>query len=151
VIFLLVQIAGCKKQMIEPMTQPGELVPPVRDTADSILSPVFPPDTIQSPVFPSDTIFENLTWIFPWYNAVEISKFTDKIPSGASFKVFIQRDHSPEWKNVPLLSDNSNPSIEYEYFVEKRPDGAGIYNFGSLYIFYYRNDVSDSPSVKIEY
>jgi hypothetical protein len=34
---------------------------------------------------------------------------------------------------------------------KKEPDRAGMYKFGSLYIFYFGLDVSDTPAVKIEY
>jgi hypothetical protein len=99
------------------------------------------------PIFPNEIIFKNLTWIFPWYNSIEVKNSNNYLPNGLSFKVFIQRDNDPEWKEVVP------GSASYDYFIEKRPDGGGIgmYNFGSLYIFYYGNDVSDTPSVKIGY
>lgn len=96
-------------------------------------------------------IYHDLQWIFPWYNAVEVEAFNILIPPGSSFKIFIQRDYDPQWKEVLPTSIVYNPDIKYEYFIETRPDGAGMYNFGSLYIFYYGGDVSDTPAVKIEY
>ena len=96
-------------------------------------------------------IYNDREWIFPWYNAIEIENFNVLIPPGSSFKIFIQRDYDPQWKEVLPTSIDYNPDIKYEYFIETRPDGAGMYNFGSLYIFYYGGDVSDTPAVKIEY
>ena len=96
-------------------------------------------------------IYHDLQWTFPWYNAVEIEGFNMLLPPGSSFKIFIQRDYDPQWKEVLPTSIDYNPDITYEYFIETRPDGAGMYNFGSLYIFYYGRDVSDTPAVKIEY
>lgn len=100
---------------------------------------------------PQEIIFTDLEWIFPWYNSIEVSSFSHMISSTASFKVFIRRNGNPEWKEVTVFDPDANATLEYEYFVETRPDGAGIYNFGSLYISYYGSDVSDTPSVKIEY
>ena len=96
-------------------------------------------------------IYNNMEWIFPWYSAIEIEAFNSLIPPGSSFKISIQRDNDPQWKEVMPISIVYIPAIEYEYFIETRPDGAGMYNFGSLYIFYYGHDVSDTPAVKIEY
>ena len=96
-------------------------------------------------------IYNNIEWIFPWYNAIEIEGFNMLLPPGSSFKIFIQRDYDPQWNEVMPVSTVYIPAIEYEYFIETRPDGAGMYNFGSLYIFYYGRDVSDTPAVKIEY
>ncbi len=97
------------------------------------------------PIFPNEIIFKDLTWIFPWYSSIEVKNFNHYLPNGLSFKVFIQRDNDPEWIEVVL------GNASYDYFIENRLDGAGMYNFGSLYIFYSGNDVSDTPSVKIGY
>lgn len=103
------------------------------------------------PASPAEVIIHDLNWIFPWYNSIEISDFSKKLPAGVSFKVYIQRGNSTDWIEVPFLVDNAGAEIKYEYFVETRPLGAGMYHYGSLYIFYYGQDVSDHPSVKIVY
>jgi hypothetical protein len=99
---------------------------------------------------PGEIIFPSRPWIFPWYSTVEVKNFLSIVVENQSFKVFIRRKNSSEWIPVPPVS-SSNTTAEYEYFVETRPDGAGIYNYGSLYIFYYGKDVSDTPDVKITY
>lgn len=95
-----------------------------------------------------EMIFKDLEWIFPWDNTIEIKDFNLLFPNSI-FKVYIQRDNNPQWEEVPFLSENT--ATKYEYFVETRPDGAGMYNYGSLYIVYYGTDTDDSPSVKIMY
>lgn len=95
-------------------------------------------------------IFQNLPWIFPWYNSLEVPLVHNYVPAGVPFVVFVQRDNDTTWIPVtPII--NYSPTSVYEYFIETRPDGAGIYNFGSLYIFYYGGDVSDTPAIKIEF
>ncbi|OSZ73569.1 hypothetical protein CAP36_16250 [Chitinophagaceae bacterium IBVUCB2] len=94
-------------------------------------------------------VFYNLTWIFPWYNAIEIPHFYSFIPTGNTpFRIYIQRDSNPGWIEVDPIAYTTT-SGPYEYFIETRPHGAGMYHYGSLYIFYYGMDVSDSPDVKI--
>ena len=93
-------------------------------------------------------IFDELTWIFPWYAAVEVQSFLTQVPAGVEKKVFIKRGFQTAWSEVPPLSSNSH-NHPYEYFLETRPDGAGMYNYGSLYIFYYGSNTSDKPSIKV--
>lgn len=93
-------------------------------------------------------IFENRTWIFPWYNAIEIPNFFGIMPNATPFRVFIKRDAAPVWVEVDAISNNWSGS-PYEYFIETRPNGGGMYTLGSLYIFSYGADVSDTPAVKI--
>ncbi len=96
-----------------------------------------------------EVILDNLVWIFPWYNAVEIKNVHNYITAGSPFRIFINRDNSPGWIEVNLITDVASTN-SYEYFIETRwPDGAGMYSYGSLYIFYYGTDVSDTPKVKI--
>ncbi|MDI5948818.1 PKD domain-containing protein [Flavobacterium yafengii] len=97
---------------------------------------------------PKEIIFKDIEWIFPWYSAIEIKDFNLLMPQGI-FKVYIQRDNNLQWEEVTPYSENS--ANKYDYFVETRPDGAGIYTYGSLYIFYYGTDTNDTPSVKIVY
>lgn len=98
---------------------------------------------------PQELIFRDLEWIFPWYSTVEIKKI-NLIIAQSIFKVYIQRNNNPNWEEVTFISEDLTNN-KYEYFIETRPDGAGMYNYGSLYIFYYGTDTSDSPSVKIVY
>jgi hypothetical protein len=93
-------------------------------------------------------VFEGLTWIFPWYAAVEVKSFLTQVPTGLEKKVYIKRGFQTVWSEVPPLSSNSH-NHPYEYFLETRPDGAGMYNYGSLYIFYYGSNTSDKPNIKV--
>jgi len=97
-----------------------------------------------------EVILENRFWIFPWYNSIEIENFYNLIPPEVVFKIYIRRDTSADWVEVFPTTDNI-PDNKYDYFIETRPDGAGMYNYRSLYIFYYGSDVSDTPDVKIVY
>jgi hypothetical protein len=96
-------------------------------------------------------VFKNCTWIFPWYSSIEVANIFSLVSPTDSIKVFIQRDNNLVWIEVPKSNFDSDFQASYEYFIEKRPDGAGMYNFGSLYIFYYGNDTYDTPDIKIEY
>ena len=97
------------------------------------------------PTSSRELLFRDRTWVFPWYASLEIDHFHNSVPLGTSFRVFIQRKAYTGWiEATPAVSNGS-----YEYFIESRPDGAGMYNYGSLYIFYYGPDVSDTPDVKI--
>ena len=102
----------------------------------------------QSSANSNEIIFQNQTWVYPWYSAIEVKNFYSLIPSGSVFRIFIRRDTNPGWIEVFPYSINGSGG-SYEYFIETRPDGAGMYNFGSLYIFYYGMDTSDTPDVKI--
>lgn len=102
----------------------------------------------QMPVNTNEIILENLVWVFPWYNAIEVKNFYDLIPSGSMFRIYIRRATSPDWIEA-YPESNYVTNAAYEYFIETRPDGAGIYTYGSLYIFYYGMDTSDTPDVKI--
>lgn len=151
VLFLLLQTVACRKETAEPVRAAREIAEPVEDT-NEIAEPVADSTIIEPwPPSPGEVIIENLSWIFPWYNTLAVPHFDKQLPPGALFKVFIQRGDNPEWIEVPLIADDSADGIKYEYFIEKRPDGAGIYTFASLYIFYYGSDVGDKPSVKISY
>ena len=105
-------------------------------------------DTLKVAV--GEYVFEDRTWIFPWYNSIEIPNFHSIVPPGTPFTIYIQRHSNPAWIEVSPLTINPSTAT-YEYFIETRPKGGGIYNYGSLYIFYYGNDVSDAPGVKITF
>jgi hypothetical protein len=95
----------------------------------------------------NELIFKNLTWIFPWYNSIEVKNiFSYPTP----LKVFVQRGFDPSWTEVKYVSNIPSNDL-YEYFIETRLDGAGMYTYGSLYIFYYGSNISDNPQVKIQY
>lgn len=91
---------------------------------------------------------ENLSWIFPWYATLEIKNIYAHVPSGRRLTVFIQRSFHDPWIEVPQLSVDSNNNT-YEYFIQTRPDGASMYNYGSLYVFYYGTRTNDNPVVKV--
>jgi hypothetical protein len=100
---------------------------------------------------PKEIIFKDLSWNFDLvYNTIEVKDFNLLVPSGAFFKVYVQKDKDSMWIEVKPVSLDTTV-LDYEYFIEGRPSRAGGYTFGSLYIFYYKGDVSDSPSVKIVY
>ncbi len=106
-------------------------------------------DTVKVTVYGNsqEVIFYNQTWYFPWYSTIEINNINSFIPSGNPYRIYIQRDTNPAWIEVNPL--DYVPPGPYEYFIETRPGGGGMYTFGSLYIFYYGPDVSDTPNVKI--
>ena len=95
---------------------------------------------------PNEIIFHDLIWIFPWYNSIEVMNFHNLIPKDIFFRVFIKRDTNPDW-----VEAYNGSGGQYEYFVETRPYGAGMYTYGSLYIFYYGTDISDKPDIKLVY
>lgn len=107
----------------------------------------------QLPEQPEDTILSQQTWIYPWYNDIEVNNFYTLIPPGTFFKVFIRRYDATEWIEVkPLPPGGESPeNVKYDYFIEGRPDGVGMYTFNSLYINYYGSDTNDKPDVKILY
>lgn len=113
---------------------------------DTLAANILPPGQFKSPYYA-----ENLSWFFPWYAALEIENIFSHVPTGSPLKVFIQRGANPTWIAVPPLSTDSNNNNTYEYFIEARFDGVGMYTYGSMYIFYYGTDTSDKPNVKIEF
>jgi len=90
--------------------------------------------------FNKEMVFNNLEWIFPWYATLEVPGIYSYMPVGTSIKVFIQPDGNSDWIEVGPISTDPYCTCSYEYFIETRPDGAGMYNFGSLYIFNYNYD-----------
>jgi hypothetical protein len=98
----------------------------------------------------NELIFRDRVWIFPWFAELELEDIYNYIPVSKPIKVFIKRDNSSEWQEATPISNNGSSNV-YEYFIETRPDGAGIYNYGSLYITYYGSDTNDTPDVKIQF
>jgi hypothetical protein len=94
-----------------------------------------------------ELIFKDLKWIFPWYATIEV-KGINWYP--APKKVFIQRGNNPAWIEVKYVSPNDTYGT-YEYFISTSTDDAGMYNYGSLYIFYYGSITDDTPQVKIQF
>lgn len=96
-----------------------------------------------------EIIIENVQWIFPWWSTLEIADFYRAISRESLFRIFVKRDGSTNWEDVPALSK----TLTYNYFIERRPDGAGMYLIGSLYILYIGSDPypSDTPDIKIVY
>ena len=106
---------------------------------------------------PREIIFKDLPVICPWDCGVEIKNFYSHVVPGTYFKVFIKRPNNSDWvEAIPylkyfnlIMGYYGNESSPYEYFIEGRPDGAGMYTYKSLYVFYYGLDVSNSLDVKI--
>jgi hypothetical protein len=97
----------------------------------------------------NEVIFRKIEWIFPWYNALEVQNLYSHIPANVPMEVFVRRGFSNTWIEVKPFLTGDHENL-YEYFIETRPDGAGIYNYGSLYIFYYGRDTDDKPDLKIK-
>jgi len=98
----------------------------------------------------NEVIYRNLHWVYPWYSSLELQNIYSYVPLGQAIKVFVKRDNSTDWEEIQLVS-NTGLGGSYEYFIEERPDGAGIYTYGSLYVFYYGNDTEDTPDVKVQF
>jgi hypothetical protein len=114
-------------------------------------------DTVVVSVLPARTMtssnyvtFNNLSWMPIWYNTLEVPNIYSYVPMGQELKVFVQRDDNTNWVEVQP-APSSDPNTVYEYFIETRWDGAGMYTFGSLFIFYYGTDTNDSPNVRVEF
>jgi hypothetical protein len=84
-----------------------------------------------------EIIYKDLTWISPWYNNIEIPKFTDLIHRDSSFSLYIKRDIDNIWKRVSPTNDTS--TAQYDYFIIIK--NSSFYNDGSLYISYYGQDI----------
>ncbi len=98
---------------------------------------------------PKGIIFKDLVWTFYWSSDIEIRNFVSNIPPGSMFKIFIQRDNDPEWKEVPRETGSWPGLGFYEYSIPTNPNGP--YDNDSLFITYYGFDVDDTPNVKIVY
>ncbi len=95
--------------------------------------------------FPTHAIiFKNLKWICPLGCSLEVKNIY--LPQSVALKVFVQRGGSTKWEEAfPGFSGFKN----YEYSIETRPGGAGMYN---LIIFYSGlDDPTDFPNVAIAY
>ncbi len=95
----------------------------------------------------SEVIFRGLEWTTPWYNSIEVKKFTDMFPM-YNLEVFIQRETDMKWENV-APAWTGPITTEYEYFIKGFDDGS-FYHMGSLYVIYYGDDISDKPSIRIK-
>lgn len=125
-----------------------------REAKDTVVVSVIAPRVVELNVTvgQSSTIFSSLKWIQPWYPTLEIPEIAKYLPNGVIKKLYVQRANSSDWIQVPPVSSNLNNL--YEYFIETRPDGAGMYNFGSLYVMLLNGTngkTDDMPSIKVEY
>jgi len=115
---------------------------------DIVTITVKPASTIE--IQNGEVIYRNLNWTFPWYAALELENIYTYVPTGKTVKVFVKRDSQIDWEEVPLVS-YAGTATPFEYFIEDRPDGGGMYNYGSLYVFFYGNDTDDTPDVKVQF
>jgi hypothetical protein len=107
-------------------------------------------DTVKVTVYGNtqEVVFNNLPWIPIWYQTLEINDIYSFIPATTPFRVYIQRDFNPAWIEATPVAPNGTGG-DYEYFVETRPGGGGMYTYGSLYVFGYGTNLTDTPNVKI--
>ena len=103
----------------------------------------------ETPTSGNEKIINDLTWVFPWYNTIFVGPISTLVPPNTAFLVYIRRENNPDW--IPVVPYSDSGTDKYDYFVETRPDGAGMYVLGYLHIFYYGSDVYDTPDVKIVY
>jgi hypothetical protein len=100
---------------------------------------------------PKEIVFKDINMICPWYCGWEIADIYSHIPSNKVFKIFVQRNNVTEWKEVMLYQEDG--SYKYQYWIEERPDGAGMYNYGSLYIWWFPsawNSLNDYPTANVK-
>lgn len=99
-----------------------------------------------------EIIIEKVSLSFPWYPTLQIADFYAIIPRESLFRIFVKPNGSTNWEDVPGMTMSGSLNNSYEYFIERRlPDGAGMYANGSLFIFFYGSDTSDTPDIKIVY
>jgi len=91
---------------------------------------------------PTTIILQNQKWIFPWYNTIRIQNFNSLVPPQLLRKIYIKRDGNPDWIEVDFDINNYNNGGLYFFSLY------GNYN-GTLDIYYFGNDASDTPDVKI--
>ena len=94
-------------------------------------------------------IYDSLTWIFPWYASLEAKNIYAYVQQNAQIQVFLQRGSSNDW--IQIQSESYDANIPYEYFIESSHDGAGMYTYGSLYVFYYGKDTDDHARIRVEF
>ncbi len=106
-------------------------------------------DSVSQVITVSETefIITNLQWIFPWYSNLRVDQFHTLVPLNTPISVFIKRDNSDIWVNVPP-SVPYNDTAEYVFSVYTTPDGVGYQS--TLDIVYYGLDTKDTPSIKIK-
>jgi hypothetical protein len=144
---LLTKVSGLKEGTYQfELTVFDKSNLPAKDWVTVTVNPV-PVNVIINQHF---VVFNSLEWIFPWYASIEAKNIHSYLPQNAPIQVFVQRSSSNNWIQVQPASNNSNNNT-YEYFIETRPDGGGIYNYGSLYVFYYGFDTDDNPKIKVEF
>ena len=151
---LFLSAAACKKDTTVTRRQEFSTNKKVIDRAPVIDKTPIGKAPVTDTVIINDhqIVGKNISWIFPWYSSLELKNVHSYISVGTPIRVFVQRDNNSLWMEAtPVANDGSGG--DYEYFIEKRLDGggAGMYNYGSLYVFYYGKDTADTPDVKVEF
>jgi hypothetical protein len=99
-----------------------------------------------------EVTFKNIEWTYPWYNTLEAKDIYNYVPKDTPLNVFVRRGGSNSWIPVERFDPNlPYTNALYDYFIETRPDGAGMYTYGSLYVSYYGTDTSDTCEIKIQF
>ena len=85
-----------------------------------------------------ESIIKDLNWIEDWggYSTV-ISQFNPH-KSAASVKVFIQKENSDTWAEIPLIPSVSAYGYAYSWV-------------HSLRIFYLGNEIPEKMQIKVDY
>lgn len=91
---------------------------------------------------PTTIILQNQEWIIPWYNTIRIQNFNSLVPPQLLRKIYIKRDGNPDWIEVDFDINNYNNGGLYFFSLYGN-------NNGTLDIYYFGNDASDTPDVKI--
>ncbi len=106
----------------------------------------------QGDKFTDSVVFTNLVWQPIWDVYVEVKNFYNYVSEDQPYSIYIRRDGNDFWEEIPgWTPNNTTPSPPYGYFIETRPNGAGMYHYGSLYIWVSEPLPPDTPDVKIMY
>jgi hypothetical protein len=89
------------------------------------------------PANPQEKIFSNQSWSCPWECGLGIANVYSHIPLGHVFKVFLKRDGSASWLEIPHWRSSS--AIEYGY----------SFYHGDLWVS--TNNASGTSDLKISY
>src|SRR4051794_33946717 len=104
-VVVLCLLLSCRKTAdIHAPADSTATVPPVIDTASTSVSPAGPGQVV---------IVDDLLWIFPWYNAVEVPDFYNKVPRSTPFNVYIKRGKTDEW--IPVLQFKEGSPLDIKY------------------------------------
>jgi hypothetical protein len=89
---------------------------------------------------PKVIIYNDLTWLCPFDCRFVIKNLYSRLPAGSVFRVYIQRDNSPDWIEVIQLSQWT---ANNHYYYDLYNDSLEIYNSNLAVI--------DTPNIKIVY